>query len=71
MQEKGQRIEKYVWDEKENLFNLENKTLKEHPRFYLYHQILMSTLKNFNISQKIISLNRKTLLKRDTKGYGS
>ena len=40
-QEKGQKIEKYFWEEKENLFNLENKALKEHRRLYLYHQILI------------------------------
>ena len=49
---KGQKIEKYFWEEKGNLFSLENKALKEHPRLYLYHQILMSTPKIFNISQK-------------------
>ena len=67
-QEKGQKIEKYFWEVKENLFNLENKALKEHPRLYLYHQILMSTPKIFNISQKNdFTQQRKTLLKRDTK----
>ena len=65
-QEKGQKIEKYkFWEEKKNLLNLENKALKEHPRLYLYRQILRSATKNFNISQKIISPDRKTLLKRD------
>ena len=58
-QEKGQKIEKYFWEEKENLFNLENKALKEHPRLYLNHQNLMSTPKILNISQKRIPPNRE------------
>ena len=37
-QEKGQKTtKKYFWEEKDNLFSLENKALKEHPRLYLYH----------------------------------
>ena len=66
-QEKGQKIEKYFWEEKENLFNIENKAPKEHPRLYLYHQILISTLKMFNISQKNdFTQQSKALLKKDT-----
>ena len=66
--EKGQKIEKYFWEEKEHLFNLELKALKNHTRLYLYNQILMSVPKLFNISQKNdFTKQKKTLLKRNTK----
>ena len=50
--EKGQKLEKYFWEEKEHLSNLELRALKNHPRLYLYNQILISVPKLFNISQK-------------------
>ena len=67
---KQPKIEKYFWEEKKYLFNLETEPLKSHPRIYLYHQILMSATKIFNIGQKMISPNKKkkkTLFKRNTK----
>ena len=65
---KGQKIEKYFWEEKEVLFNLEKMALKQHSRLYLYHQILMSISKIFNTSQKDnFTKQKKTLLKRNTK----
>ena len=68
MDEFKQEKDQNFWEEKGNLFNFESKALKEHPRLYLYHQILMSTPKIFNISQKNdFTQQRKTLLKRDTK----
>ena len=67
-QKKGQRIEKYFWEEKEHLFNLEKEALKNHPRLYLYHQILMSVPKIFNISQKNnFTQQIKTLFQRNIK----
>ena len=51
-QKKGQKIEKYFWEEKRHMFRLEKKALKNHPRLYLYHQVLMSAPKSFNISRK-------------------
>ena len=42
LSKKGQKIEKYVLEEKEYFLNLEKKPLKNHPRLYLYHQTLMS-----------------------------
>ena len=67
-QKKGQRIEKYSWEEKEHLFHLEKEALKNHPRLYLYHQILMSVPKFFNMSQKgDFNQQIKTLFKRNTK----
>ena len=49
--EKGQKIEKYFWEEKEVLFKMEKEVLKNNPRLYLYHQII-SYPKIFNINQK-------------------
>ena len=49
-QKKCQKIEKYFFEEKENLFKMEKKALKNPPKLYLYHQILTSTAKVFNIT---------------------
>ena len=58
----------YFCEEKENLFRTEKNALKNHPRLYLYHQVLTSTLKNFNITQKNdFTQQRKVLFKRNTK----
>ena len=40
--EKGHRIEKYFWDEKENLLDIENKVQELNKRLFLYWQILTS-----------------------------
>ena len=40
--EKGQGIEKYFWDEKENLLDIENKVQELNKRLFLYWQILTS-----------------------------
>ena len=67
-QKKGQKIEKYFWEEKEHLFRLEKKALKNHLRLYLYHQILMFVPKFLNISQKDdFTQQIKTIFKRNTK----
>ena len=55
---KGQRIKTYFWTEIEHFLYLERKALKIHPRRYLHEQILMSTPKIFDKSQKIISNRR-------------
>ena len=66
--EKGQKIEKYFWEEKEKLLEMEKKALKNTPRLYLYHQILMSQPKTFDIRQKDnFERQNKTLVKRNTK----
>ena len=64
----GQRIEKYFWNEKEKLLEIEKKALKNNPRLYLYHQILTTTPKFFNISQtdNFKQENRK-LFRKNTK----
>ena len=44
------------------------KALKNTPRLYLYHQILMSQPKTFDIRQKDnFERHNKTLVKRNTK----
>ena len=66
--QKGQKIEKYFWEEKEALFNMEIKVLKNPPRLYLYHQILTSPPKIFYINQKNdFEQQKRTLLKKTTK----
>ena len=66
--EKSQKIEKYFWEEKEVLLNMEKKALKNNPRLYFYHQILMCQPKIFNINQKNdFEHQNRTLLKRTTK----
>ena len=68
LNKKGQRIEKYFWEEKEHLISLEKEALKNHPRLYLYHQILMSVPKLFNMSQKHdFTREIKKLFKRNKK----
>ena len=49
---KGRRIKTYFWTEIEHFLYLERKALKIHPRRYLHEQILMSTPKIFDKSQK-------------------
>ena len=66
--EKGQKIEKYFWEEKEVLFKMEKEAMKNNPRLCLYHQIIMFSPKIFNINQKNDFIQqKKTLLKRNTK----
>ena len=47
-----QRIEKYFWNKKEKVLDLERKALKDNSRLYLYHQVLTSAQKFFNISRE-------------------
>ena len=63
---KGQKFEKYFWEEKEHLLRLENTALKNHARLYLYHQILMSVPKIFNINKKSdFNQHTKTIFKKN------
>ena len=65
--EKGQKIEKYFWKWKEVLLDMEKQALKNNPRLYYYHQILMSQPKIFNINQKNdFKHQNRILLKRNT-----
>ena len=45
----GQRIERYFWDEKETLLDMENKAQQQNERLFLYHQILMSARNYFSL----------------------
>ena len=66
--EKCQKIERFFWEDKEVLFKMEKKALKNTRRLYLYHQIVLSSSKIFNINQKNgFTQPKKTLLKRNTK----
>ena len=67
-QEKGQKIEKYFWKEKEKLFEMEKNALKITPRLYFYHQILMQHPKIVTVNQKDdFGTNTKVLIKKSTK----
>ena len=49
------------------LVSFRKKGIKNHPRLYLYHQILISVPKNLNISQKDdFTQQIKTLFNRNT-----
>ena len=66
--EKEQKIQKCFWDEKEVMLKMKNNALKNHPRLYIFHQILMSESKIFNINQKNdLKYQNKKLLKSNTK----
>ena len=66
---KGQKIEKYFWEEKEELLKMEKKGLKNHTRLHILHQILMPWPKILNKNQKKNDFEHqnKTLLKSNTK----
>ena len=67
-EKKGQKIEKYFWNEKEKLLEIEKETLKNNPRLYLYHQILTTSPKIFNINQKDnFKQEKKKLFKKTIK----
>ena len=51
----GQRIERYFWNEKETLLDIENKSQKQNKRLFLYHQVSMSAPNYFLLDQKKIS----------------
>ena len=60
--EKGKKIEKYFWEEKEVLLNMERKSFEKHG--YIVPVASMSPPKIFNISKKKISCF--TRQKKDT-----
>ena len=66
--EKGQKIERYFWEEKNVLLRMEKNALQNHPRLYILHQILMSQPKIFNINRKnYFKQQNNKLLKTNTK----
>lgn len=66
--EKDQKIEKYFWEEKEQLLKMEKKALKNTSRLLFYHSILMIRPKTFDTNQRSdFTCKNKTFLKRNTK----
>ena len=59
--EKGQRIEKYFWNEKENLLELENATLKNSERLNFVNGILIQVPKIVDLSRKNVNRSTKFL----------
>ena len=62
----GRRIERYFWNEKENLLNTENKAQKLNERLFLYYQILMSEPHMFLLNQKENFIGKKTMIPKNT-----
>ena len=62
-----QKIEKYFWDEKENLLAMENKAQNLNERLTLYRQILMSEPHYFVLNQKEYFISYKSVIFKDTK----
>ena len=50
--QKGQKIEKYFWEEKEKLHKKEKNALQNTPRLCFYHQILMQHPKIVHITRE-------------------
>ena len=46
------RTERYFWDEKEVLLDIENKAQQQNERLFLYNQISMSASNYFSLDQK-------------------
>ena len=59
--EKGQRIEKYFWNEKENLLELENAALKNSERLNFVNGILIQVPKIVDLSHKNVNRSTKFL----------
>ena len=51
--EKGQKIEKYIWEEKEKLLDMEKQALQDTARLQIFDQIL-------NMEPKIVNSNQET-----------
>ena len=64
---RGQRIERYFWDENENLLAIENKAQQLSARINLYRQILTREPQYFLLDQKDNSNNIKINIFRYTK----
>ena len=62
-----QRIERYFWNEKENLSRIENKSQELNEGLFLYHQILMSEPLISLLNQKKMSAKTRCYLKMQNK----
>ena len=50
--QKGQKIEKYFWEEKEKLLDMEKRALQNTPKLQIFDQILNLEPKTVNLNQK-------------------
>ena len=62
----GHRIERYFWDEKQVLLDIENKAQQRNERLFLYHQILMSAPNYFSFDQKQNFVAKKQITLKST-----
>ena len=62
---KGQRIEKYFWTEKEKLFELEKRALENNPRMNFLNNILEQKSKIVHVDSKRFDRNTKFLYKEE------
>ena len=62
---KGQKIEKYFWTEKEKLLELEKSTLKNCPRLDFLNNILLQVPKIVNIDCIRFDRNTNSLYRED------
>ena len=70
--QKGQKIEKYFWEEKEKLLDMEKRALQNTPKLQIFDQILNLERKtvNSNIKSDFDFLyQRKVTLKRNIKDF--
>ena len=51
--QKGQKIEKYFWEEKEKLLDMEKRALQNTPKLQTFDQVL-------NLEPKTVNLNKKS-----------
>ena len=63
----GQKMEKYFWNEKQNLLAMDSKAQKLNERLLLYQPILMSEPHYFLLNQKENFISEKSIIFKDTK----
>ena len=68
-EQKGQKIEKYFWQEKNKLLAMENKAQLMNERLSVYRQILKSSIQFFPLSQKDNFRNKFLNIFKDTRGF--
>ena len=68
-EQKGQKIEKYFWQEKNKLLAMENKAQLMNERLSVYRQILKSSIQFFPLSQKDNFSNKFLNIFKDTRGF--
>ena len=68
-EQKGQKTEKYFWQEKNKLLAMENKAQLMNERLSVYRQILKSPIQFFPLSQKDNFSNKFLNIFKDTHGF--